>query len=258
METKLQKQLESSLSSYENLISEDSMRLSRNSPNYFDTPDIINKQQEKSLYDPKKHEYIKNGIRQPTDSNLISSEVSSRRVSKGGDLYDSVISPKKSPNSIKSFKFSGKSKKTKKTFSKKETNSAKESQVIFQKFRELFRNFEEKTQMMAKDFENLSKELMERMQVFNNSKIRYQKASDSTHKIELAIDNNHQKIQKLSEALKWAKGKNFAEKQNRQILRKKIKEDSTWLPFKTKKQVLKENLDLFKGYYQKKQILQER
>ena len=129
--------------------------------------------------------------------------------------------------------------------------------MIFAKFRELFGNFEKKTQMMTRDFESLSKELMERMEVFNQSKFRFQKASDMIQQIEMNIDQNHSQIQKFSEALKWSKKKDFTDKNNRQILRKKLGKDKTWLPFKTKKQVLKENLELFKGYYQKKQIMLE-
>lgn len=244
----------SSGSSYENLISAESYPLSTspaqplsNIPNSSNTAP---KMRPEAPLKPNKNDL------NPNPSKFQSIATPQRKgIVHAKELYESVISPQKSVSSIKSFKYAkSKGKKP----GKVANEFQRESIIIFAKFRKLFSNFEQKTNLMAKDFEDLSKELMERMEVFNQSKQRFDLAQATSNRIEMSIDQNHLKIQKLSDALKWSRGRDFSDKSNRQVLRKKLGPEKEWLPFKTKKQVHKENLDLFKGHYQKRQIILER
>jgi hypothetical protein len=245
----------SSTSSYENLISAESGPLSQSPPHTYAQPEQYHSNGHMMKPQPSLLANHKNELNphiEPGKFN-VDGTPHSQAVQHPLDLYDSVINPKKSPSSIKSFNYPKKKKR-----GGNGDEFQKESIIIFAKFRKLFTNFENKTNMMAKDFENLSNELMERMEVFNQSKLRFDQITETTNKIEMNIDQNHLKIQKFSDALKWTRGKDFSEKRNRQHLRKKLGDEKHWLPFKSKKQVLKENLELFKGFYQKKHLMLER
>lgn len=256
MQIKSNKQTSLSISSYENLISAESMPISE-SPNRKRSPSLNQRANNfKQINLSHSNANHKNAAGNSKPSQFSQLLTPPKKISH--ELYNSVISPEKTPNSIKSFKYMKKPKSKKRGPKSKPQAPEKNTQEIFTKFRKLFSNFELKTQTMAKDFENLSKELMKRMRLFNESKTRFQKSSETSQQIELTIDRNHQRIQRLSDAVKWAKQKDFTQKVHRQTLRRKLGADKEWLPFKTKKQVLKENLDLFKGFYQKKQIYIER
>lgn len=109
-----------------------------------------------------------------------------------------------------------------------------------------------KTQNMAEDFEELSMELHSRMEVFQKSQQRVQKAEELTRQMETILDRNHARIHKLSESLKQIGALDLEKKQQRMALKKSLGEDADCLPFKTKREVLQANLAVFRKFYKKK------
>lgn len=111
---------------------------------------------------------------------------------------------------------------------------------------------------MAEDFEELSVELHSRMQAFQKSQQRVQKAEELTRQIETILDRNHARIHRLSESLKQIRSLDLQSKQQRMALKRSLGEDADCLPFKTKKEVLLANLKVFRKFYaQKKQNFEQ-
>ena len=111
---------------------------------------------------------------------------------------------------------------------------------------------------MIDDFESLSSELEERMAVFSKTQKIFQDTQQLGNRVEHSIDHNHLYIQKLSDILKFVKEKNIQELKDRSLLKKKSGEDISWMPFKSKRQILEENLNMFRQFYYKKQAELER